>query len=277
MKHSKGIFRGGGGINLFFQSWLPEEIPVASVAIVHGWGEHSDLYLNVVESLLSGGYAVYGFDQRGHGRSPGKRGHINSWREYREDLRSFINVIGQQNSDGAIFLWGHSLGALIALDYILCYPEEVRGAVIGSCPIEPAGVAKPHLVLLSRLLSHIWPSFSLDRRLDATLLSRDQEVVQQSMSDPMMHGLCSARWATEVLDAISRVKSQVSEVSIPVLFLHGEADQVNLASGTSYLFNSVAIEDKTLRLYSGMYHELHNDTNYEQVLDDVRNWLGRHL
>ena len=277
MKHSKGIFRGSGGISLFFQSWLPEEIPVASVAIVHGWGEHSDRYSNVVECLLPHGYAIYGFDQRGHGRSPGKRGHINSWGEYREDLRSFINIIRQQHPDGAVFLWGHSLGALIALDYLLHHPEGVRGAVISSCPIEPAGVAKPYLVLLSRLLSHIWPSFSLDRRLDATTLSRDQQVVQDSRSDPMMHGLCSARWASEVLDAIAAVKSQVSEVAVPLLFLHGEADQVNLAAGTSYLFDAVAFQDKTLRIFPGMYHELHNDIDHEQVLDDVRNWLSERV
>ena len=228
VKHSKGIFRGSGGINLFFQSWLPEGVPVASVVIVHGWGEHSDRYSNVVEYLMPYGYAIYGFDQRGHGRSPGKRGHINSWGEYREDLRSFINIIRQQHPDGAVFLWGHSLGALIALDYLFHHPEGLGGAVIGSCPIEPAGVAKPHLVLLSRLLSHIWPSFSLDRRLDATILSRDQQVVQDSRSDPMMHGLCSARWATEVLDAIAAVKTQVWEVAVPLLFLHGEDDRVNL-------------------------------------------------
>jgi alpha-beta hydrolase superfamily lysophospholipase len=277
MKHSKGTFRASGGIDLFFQSWQPEEQPIASVAIVHGWGEHSERYSNVVEYLISHGYAVYGFDQRGHGRSPGKRGHINHWEEYRQDLRSFLHIIGEQHPDGAVFLWGHSLGALIALDYILCYSEELRGAVIGSSPIEPVGVAKPYLVLLSRLLSKVWPSFSLDRRLDATLLSRDQEVVQQSKSDPMMHGLCSARWATEVLNTISRVKAQVTEVSIPVLFLHGEADRVNLASGTSYLFDSVGIEDKTVRIYPSMYHELHNDIDHEQVLVDVRNWLGEHL
>ena len=277
MKHSKGIFRGSGGIELFFQSWLPEVEPIASVVIVHGWGEHSDRYSNVVGYLMSYGYAIYGFDQRGHGRSPGKRGHINSWGEYRQDLQSFINVIGQQQPDGAIFLWGHSLGALIALDYLLLHPEGLRGAVISSCPIEPAGVAKPHLVLLSRLLSHIWPSFSLDRRLDATMLSRDLEVVQQSRSDPLMHGLCSARWATEVLDTIARVKSQVSALTIPVLFIHGEADQVNLVVGSRYLFDSVAIKDKTLQIYPDMYHEMHNDTNHEQVLDDVRAWLGEHL
>lgn len=277
MKHSKGIFRGSGGIDLFFQSWLPEEPPIASVAIVHGWGEHSDRYLNVVEGLMSYGYAIYGFDQRGHGRSPGKRGHIDSWGEYRGDLQAFINIIGRQQPERSIFLVGHSLGALIALDCLLDHPEGLRGAVIASCPIEPVGIAKPYLVLLSRLLSRIWPRFSLDRRLNAGLLSRDQEVVQQSRSDPMMHGQCSARWATEVLDTISRVKSQVSKVAIPVLFLHGEADQVNLAEGTRYLFNSVAIEDKALRLYPGMYHELHNDTDHEQVMADVRSWIEQHL
>ena len=109
------------------------------------------------------------------------------------------------------------------------------------------------------------------------MLSRDQEVVQECRSDPMMHGLCSARWATEVLDTIARVKSQVSALAVPVLFLHGEADRVNLVAGSRYLFDSVAIKDKTLRIYPDMYHELHNDANHEQVLDDARAWLEEHL
>ena len=93
----------------------------------------------------------------------------------------------------------------------------------------------------------------------------------------MMHGRCSARWASEALDAIARVKSRVSDVAVPVLFLHGEADRVNLAAGARDIFDAVAFEDKTLRTYLGMYHELHNYTNHELVLADVRSWLGEHL
>ena len=273
MNHSRGSFRGIDGESLFFQSWRPQGPLRASVGIVHGWGEHSDRYQNVVGPLIESRYAVYGFDQRGHGLSPGKRGHINVWEEYREDLRLFLTLIMEQQPGQPVFLLGHSLGALIALDYLLHYPGELRGAILSGSPLRPASVAKPHLVLLSRILSRVWPSFSVDMRLDATELSRDGDAVQKSRDDPLMHGRASARWGTEVLLAISRVKSNASGLVDAVLFLHGEADRVNLAEGARTTFQAISASDKTMRIYPGMYHELHNDIGHEQVMEDIKDWL----
>jgi alpha-beta hydrolase superfamily lysophospholipase len=277
LTHGEGDFLGAGGIELYCQCWRPGREARAALAIVHGHGEHSGRYMNVVDSLLSHGYAVYGFDHRGHGRSRGQRGHINSWTEYREDVRAFLRWIANQEPHRAIFLMGHSMGALVVLDYLFHDSKGIRGAIISGAPIEPAGVAKPALVFLSRMLSSACPRFPLRLALDTSAISRNAEVVRAYVADPLVHGTFTARWGTESLAAIAWVKAHAPEVDVPILFIHGEADRLNRSDGSRAFFDRVAIEDKTLRVYPEMYHELHNDLGHDQVLSDVESWLRGHL
>ena len=277
MTHDEGIFRGSGGTGLYWQGWRPERDPRAALAIVHGHGEHSGRYMNVVDFLLPRGYAVYGFDHRGHGRSRGRRGHIDSWTDYREDVREFLRSLAAREAGRAIFLMGHSMGALVVLDYLLHDPDGIRGAIISAPPLEPAGVAKPYLVFLSRVLSKTCPRFPLRLALDASALSRDEGVVRTRSADPLVHGRFTARWGTEALAAIARVKTRAAGVKVPVLFIHGEADRLNLSEGSCRFFERTASADKTLRIYPEMFHELHNDIGYHRVLGDLELWLGRHV
>lgn len=247
------------------------------MGIVHGVGEHSDRYNNVVQHLASTGFAVYGFDLRGHGRSPGERIHIDNWNEYREDLAAFLRLIREQEPKNPLFVYGHSMGALITLDYLVQEPRELHGAVLSGIPLEPAGVAKTHLIAIARLLSRIWPRFSLSLGLNHSALSRDPAVVKAYETDPLVSGRVTARWGAESLKTIARLKSRPSNVVIPVLLIHGEADRLNLAAGTRNLFESIPSSDKALRIYPDGYHEPHNDLNYEEVLSDVTQWLEHHL
>ncbi len=233
--------------------------------------------MNVVNSLLSRGYAVYGFDHRGHGRSRGQRGHINSWTEYREDVGAFLQWIANRESHRAIFLMGHSMGALVALDYLLHHSKGFHGAIISGAPIEPAGVAKPSLVFLSRLLSRVCPRFPLRLALDTSALSRDAGVVRAYVKDPLVHGTFTARWGTESLATLAWVKAHATDVNIPILFIHGKADRLNFPDGSRNFFEKVTFMDKTLHLYPEMYHELHNDIGYELVMSDLERWLTRHV
>jgi len=266
-----------GGLELYYQCWWPEEESQAILAIVHGFGEHSGRYMNVVNHLTSRGYAIYGFDHRGHGRSPGQRGHINEWEEYQEDVRAFLQMISEQESGRPIFLLGHSMGGLIALDYILHHPGGLRGAIISGAPIEPVGGAKPYLVTLARLLSRVWPRFSLSPGLDISAISRDPAVVKAYEEDPLVHGVATVRWGTELLSTIEWVKAHAEEVRIPILLIHGEADRLCSPNGSRSFFEKVTFPDKELLVYPGGYHEPHNDINYEQVMKDLEQWLEKHL
>ncbi len=276
MQHSEFYFEGMNGCSLYAQCWLPEVSPRAVIAFVHGVGDHSGRYMNIVNHLVSNQIGVYGYDLRGHGNSPGQRGHINSWVEYRTDLWNYINLIGSQQSGHLIFLLGHSMGALIALDYVLWENEQIAGVIISGAPIEPVGVAKPGKVALARILSRIYPRFPIDLGLEINAISRIPAVVKAYQDDPLVHGKISARWGTEVLSALESVKIWGESIHTPLLMIHGEADRLNSAEGARKFFDRIQSCDKEFISYPACCHELHNDLDNEIMLNDLLSWINRH-
>lgn len=274
--HSVGSFRGAGGLHLHYQHWRSDTTPPAAIlALVHGFGEHSGRYGNVVEHLTERGYAVYGFDNRGHGRSPGQRGHINAWAEFREDVGAFLSLIGEREPGLPLFLMGHSLGGLIVLDYALHHPEGLAG-VIASGPVLGPPDISPALLMLSRLLSRLWPRFSLSAGLDAGSLSRDPSVVQAYRDDPLTHDRASARLGTEMAAAVRWTQAHAADLRLPLLIVHGGADRLVPPEYSRLFFENVTFADKERHEYEGVYHEPHNDIEARRVLDDISAWLDRH-
>jgi len=277
MNHSEGAFPGVGGLELYYQKWLPEGSPLAILAIVHGFGEHSGRYSTVVNHLTSRGFAIYGFDHRGHGRSPGQRGHINAWDEYRGDVNAFLKTIQAQNPQEAIFLMGHSMGALIVLDYVLRCPEKLAGTIVSGTPIDPVGFAKPYLVTLARLLSRILPKFPIKIPFDAATISRDADVVAAYRQDSLVHCLATPRWGTESQKTIQWIKSRPQDLQMPILMIHGGSDPINTVAGCEDFFEKITYPDKQLLVYPESYHEPHNDLDHKQVVEDLEKWLTKHL
>ncbi len=277
MNHGEGAFPGVGGLELYYQTWLPEGSPLAILAIVHGFGEHSGRYGTVVNLLTSRGFAIYGFDHRGHGRSPGQRGHINAWDEYRGDVNAFLKTIQAQNPQEAIFLMGHSMGALIVLDYVLRRPEKLAGTIVSGTPIDPVGFAKPYLITLARLLSRIWPRCPIKIPFDAATISRDADVVAAYRQDSLVHCLATPRWGTESQKTIQWIRSRPQDLQMPILMIHGGSDPINTVAGCEDFFAKVTYPDKQLLVYPESYHEPHNDLDHKQVVEDLEKWLTKHL
>lgn len=277
MKEQTGHFEGAKGLQLFWQAWLPDGPPKAVLAVTHGVGEHMGRYGNMVAALVPAGYVLAGYDQRGHGRSEGQRGHINSWDEYRQDLHTFLAIAGQLAPDLPVFLYGHSQGSLVMLDYIVRAPARLAGAISSGTALQPLDAAPPHLVLVAKVLSGIAPTFSLKVPLDGSSLSRDPQVAKAYMEDPLVFWKRSARWGTECLKAIEFIKSHAGEVNLPILFLHGENDPLVGAAGAQHFFEQIRITDKTIHIYPGRRHEPHNDVEYGQVMADMRGWMDAHL
>jgi alpha-beta hydrolase superfamily lysophospholipase len=278
--HAEGRFTAAGGLSLYRQDWRPEAATRAAVVLVHGVGEHSGRYANLVGPLVDDGYAVYGYDQRGHGRSPGPRVHIDRWAEYRDDLAAFLRLVGEQASGRPLVIYGHSMGSLVVLDYLLEWPRIERppgliGAIVSGVALEPAGVGSPLLVVIARVLSGVRPRQSLKLGIDAAALSRDPEVVEAYRADPLVSSRATVLWGTESLDTVRRIKAGMSRIDVPLLVLHGEADRLNLVSGAKALAAATSAGSVTLRTYPGVYHEPHNDLDHEVVVADVREWLGR--
>jgi alpha-beta hydrolase superfamily lysophospholipase len=277
--HNQSVFAGVGGLKLYYQSWFPEGKVKAILVIVHGLGGHSDKYSHIVEHFVSKDYAIYSLDLRGHGRSPGRRGHINNWAEFREDLKAFMELITTQHSQLPVFLLGHSLGAVIVLDYVLRYPQTaltLQGVITLAPAIGKVGVSKFRL-LLGRLLSRIWPTFTLNTGLDLAAGSRDEKVIAAYAQDTLRHTLGSARLATEYFATVAWIYDHAPEWQVPLLILHGGADRVTLPEGSEIFYQLVPYPDKQRIEYPGAYHELQDDLNYQEVLTDLENWLEKHL
>ncbi|ELS03697.1 lysophospholipase [Xenococcus sp. PCC 7305] len=274
-RHQEGKFIGADGLQLYYQSWHPQTTTKAIVIIVHGLGVHSGIFDNIVEFLVPHNYGVYGFDLRGHGRSPGRRGYINSWSEFREDLHALVQLVSQQESSLPIFLLGQSLGGTISLDYALRLQEQLQGLILFS-PALRVGLS-PLKIGIGRILSKLWPRFSLDTGIRLITSSRDTKLIKALAEDPLRHTKGTARLSTEFIQTVAWIESNTNILQIPLLILHGGADQIALPESSQQLFEKITFADKERRLYPDSYHVLHNDLNYQEVLTDLVSWLGKHF
>jgi alpha-beta hydrolase superfamily lysophospholipase len=277
MHHSESTFTGAGGMELYCQSWLPDSATRAAILIVHGLGEHSGRYVNVINALVPLGYAIYGFDFRGHGRSPGQRGHINSWSEYLDDISAYLKLVHANHPGAPVFLYGHSLGGSITLSYIAERPQGLHGAIASAPAIEQINVASPVTVMMARILSGVYPSMSFKISIITSDLTRDPAVIQATDADPLIHRVASARFGAEALKHNALLEAHPERVTVPVLFLHGEDDHIVSINGTRRVYESAGSKDKTFITYPGSFHEVHNDLDYQKVLEDVSAWLEQHL
>lgn len=274
--HQEGWFSGAGGLSLFRRTWRAAGPTRAILINVHGLGDHSGLYPALVEHFTARGIAVYAPDLRGNGRSPGQRAYVERWNEFREDLECFVAVVRQEEPDRPIFLLGNSLGGLIVLDYVLHRPAGIRGVIAASPPLGRLGVPAP-LLAIGRVLSRVWPRFSLRTGMDLSGLARDPVVVRTLLADPLFHRVGTARLSTEVVAAIARVQAGAPRFPLPLLVLHGSADRMVPPDGSRAFVARVAHPDKELREYAGAFHVLFADLDRERVLTDVERWIAARL
>jgi len=278
-RRDEGRFSATGGLELFWVRWMlaseADRRTRGSVVVVHGLGEHCDAYPRVLDRLLPAGFVVYAFDLRGHGRSPGQRGHIATWDDYRQDLRAFVSFVQRRDPDPPLFLLGHSLGGIIALDYAIRYPEGLRGVVLISPAIGKVGISAARRAL-ARVLSRAWPTFSTATGLDTTAISREPEVVAAYQRDPLVHNRATARLGAEVIAAVKELQAHAAKLQVPLLIQHGDADRIAQIDGSRDFVRSAGVVDRELRIYSGGYHQLHNDLCAEEVTADLLRWLEAH-
>jgi alpha-beta hydrolase superfamily lysophospholipase len=264
------------GSTTYYRKWSPDTRPKAALAVIHGFGEHSELYNHLAEFFVARGFAVFALDLRGHGRSAGPRGFIRGWADYREDVHTLIRLTEDSAPGLPVFLIGHSMGGLIAIEYALHHPEELEGLVAMGPALGQIGVSR-FLLRLSRVMSRIWPRFSLDTRLDSVNMTRDPKAVARLDADPLVHGRGTARLGTEIIDTIARVRASAARLSVPILIQHGEDDKVALPDGSRWFYERVRYPDKQLKTYPGGYHNLFVDLNWEEVLADIAAWISPRL
>ena len=277
MKYQEGFFKGVREAKIYYQSWLPQSEPGAVLLIVHGLAEHSGRYRNVVDYFIPLGYAVYGIDHLGHGKSEGTRVYVNRFDDYTTTLKVYFDMIRGWHPGKPIFLVGHSMGGLISAIYLLNHQAELAGAVLSGAAVKIPKHVTPAMLLVSKMISALIPKFGL-LPLDAAGVSRDPSVVQAYISDPLVfRGKATARLAAEMLKAMQLISGQAAKLTLPILIVQGSADRLVDPAGARMLYDAVSSVDKEIRIYDGFYHEVFNEPEQGKVLHDVEIWLEAHL
>ena len=273
MIHSEGTFSGHKDHQIYHQSWVPDNEPHALILLVHGLGEHSSRYGNVVERLVPKGYAIYALDHIGHGRSEGARKYADSFSVFTDTLTLYLAKIKAWHPNLPIYLLGHSLGGLIGAMYLLEHQADFAGAVLSSPALKVHGVVSPLLLMTGKVLSIVWPTAGLIA-LNSEAASRDPAVLEANRLDPLMaRKKTTARLGLEMYKAMHKIDAESATLTLPMLILQRSDDMIVNPEGATAFFDKISSHQKTLKMYDGLYHEVFNEPEREVVLTDLENWL----
>ncbi len=261
------------GLRLYAQGWKPEAELKGVVCLVHGLGEHSGRYEHLAAFLNQAGYALLAFDLRGHGKSGGQRGYAPSYEALLDDIARLLDEAANRYPDLPRFLYGHSLGGNLVINYALRRRPQLAG-VIATGPFFRAAFEPPAWKLtLARIMYNLWPTLSLSNELDRQALSRDPEVVRDYDEDPLVHDRLTPRLTMDMFQAGLWALEHASELSLPLLLMHGSADRL-CSVQASREFAARAGDRCTLKIWDGFYHEIHNEPEQEQVFEYLLEWLN---
>jgi alpha-beta hydrolase superfamily lysophospholipase len=265
-----------GGTEIWWQAWLPDGAPRATLVIAHGAGEHSDRYAHVGTGLVDAGYAVFALDHRGHGKSNGRRADIESLDAVVADLGILIELAHERLPERKPFLLGHSMGGAIALAFA-CRHQEAIDALILSAPVAALEAAPAPMRMISKVLGRITPGLGV-YSVDASAVSRDPEVVRDYETDSLVHHeKLPARTVAELTRAVESFPSEVGRLRLPLLVMHGTADRLAPVAGSKMIAERAGSEEIELRLYDGLYHEILNEPEQDQILAEIVAWLDERV
>jgi alpha-beta hydrolase superfamily lysophospholipase len=244
----------------------------AVVTLVHGFAEHGGRYGHVQHALASAGFASLAVDYRGWGLAAGRRGFVERWDDYLDDVDAMLALAAEHAAGRPLVLLGHSQGGLLAALHAIERPGAYRALVLSSPAFAIAADVPGWKVALAHVFSRLWPAFSLASDLDVAELSHDVEVQREFLADPLVVRRGTARWFTEFLAAQRRAASGAEAIAIPTLGLVGEADGVvNPAAVRAFLERVPA---GRFRGYPGLRHELFNELERERVFEELLQWLA---
>lgn len=277
MTHTENSFVSAvDGLKIFTQSWLPQGEARAVIVVVHGLGEHSSRYGHVAAAFNAAGYAVYALDHRGHGRSGGERAYFDSFDHAVADLKQFVDSVKSAQPNQKLFIYCHSLGTLVGLSYALRYGAGLSGMIVSGTPLEVESQTSRVLVLGASLLNSLAPKTSI-ASLPPEFLSTDPAAVKAYEQDPLNdHKSPRARMGYHVLHVSRAVKAGLPTLKMPLFIIHGGGDRICPPAGSETLHRGAGSADKTLKIYSGLYHEIHNEKDQASVLADMVGWLNAH-
>ncbi len=276
--HDTGSFTGKGGIEIFFQKWVAERAK-AVVILVHGLGEHSGRYENLLKGFAGKNISVFAIDHRGHGKSDGKKGHIDSFMDYVYDLKLFLEFIKEENKGLPVVVFGHSMGGVIAAKYAMTYPDDISMLVLSSAGFAPAFKVPAWKTGIASFFSSRISSLTFPNGLNTADISHDEDAIAAYNNDPLVHNKVTARWIVEFIRAGQECMSNAVSIKKPLLVFHGKEDHISDCKASEQFFNSASSAVKKLFIFDKLYHETMNETpaEREKVINEVTGWIIRNI
>lgn len=248
--------------------------PKAVLIIVHGLNEHQGRYDYFAGRLNGEGFSVYRFDNRGHGRSDGAQSYIEDFNTYLKDADTVYELVKNENPELPIFMLGHSMGGFIAAGYGVKYPGKLEGQILSAAATNKLD-AFSELEALSLADN---PDLKLPNEL-GELVSRSAYVVDDYKKDPYVSDFTTLKLMKVVFidQGIAWLVSKLNEYKYPVLILHGEGDQIVDPDCSVKFYDLIAAQDKSLKTYPELYHEILNSEEKEVVINDILGWLEERI
>ena len=270
-------FDGVGGVRIVYDVWTPETAPRAVVVLSHGLGEHARRYDHVAQRFGEARLVTYALDHRGHGRSGGKRVLLKDISEYTGDFDTLVAIATKEHPGCKCILLGHSMGGGIVFAYGVERPDNYDLMVLSGPAVAAQAAVPPLLAFTAKTLGAIAPGLPVEE-LDSSAISRDPAVVAAYDSDPLVHhGKVPAGIARALLLVGETMPQRAPALTAPLLVVHGVEDRLISVEGSRQLVECVASSDVELKEYSGLYHEVFNEPERNQVLDDVVSWINARL
>jgi alpha-beta hydrolase superfamily lysophospholipase len=276
LSHGEYKWPSYDGLMLYAQSWMPAKKPRGIVNYIHGFKDHSNRFSKWAEKLTREGFGVMAIDLRGHGRSEGRRGYAPSFDHYLKDVQELCVQSRKKYDDIPQFLYGHSLGGNIVTNYLIRGLDLPDAAIITSPWFTLS--FKPTMITLSAatIMRYLLPFVMIPSNLDPKGLSHDPRVVADYLNDPLVHNKISPRLFFEIEERGLKASRSIYKINIPLLVMHGAADPITSCRQTrAFVMN--AGKRTTYKEWSGCFHELHNDTQSEEVFLFLVNWLNNQV
>ena len=257
---------------LFVREWLPEKDPSAVILHVHGLGEHSGRMDHWAERFVKKNIGFISYDQRGHGKSDGKKGSPKHSKKLIEDCKMMVDVLRDEYPDIPLILYGHSLGGNIAINYVISSTSTVDALITTSPWLKLTNPPSKTLLKIIQPLVKVAPGMTIPNGLDHNDISSVEEEVQKYTNDPLVHGKISIGLFSSVNEGGLNALRNVYKINCPFLLMHGTADKIcSPKASEEYVINT---SDRTrLKLWEGGYHELHHDTMHQEVFDYIIQWF----
>lgn len=276
MKTSSITLEANDIYKIFSQIWEPESPAKGVIILIHGLGEHSNRYCTHFASFFSNeGYSILTFDLPGHGKSSGKKGHIKEFGDFDKLLSAGISYAKNKYPSLPIFIYGHSLGGLIALEYSIQVKPDINGVIASAPVLDVLEPIHPIKLLLAKIMNTVFPSFSLDSGLNRNMLSSDKSVIERYNADPLVHGHTSARMGMYIIEKGEFVRNNANKVSMPTLIIVGSAEGI-VSKKAIHDFCEQS-ENCSEKIWAGLYHELHNEPENLSVLRFTSEWINSYL